>query len=67
MLFIFDDVWNEEYFEYLTFAKKSIVTSRGITDGEQIHYQYHLIPPTVEDSLKDFTVRDFHILYYLRL
>ena len=67
MLFIFDNIWKRDYFKHLTFAKKSIVTSRGITDDEQIHYQYYLIPPTDEDSLKDFTVRDFHIyIIYVR-
>ena len=28
MLFVFDDIWNQEHLKYLTFAKKSIVTSR---------------------------------------
>ena len=46
MLFIFDDVWNEEYFEYLTFAKKSIVTSRYIVENKNT---YRCIPAKVRN------------------
>lgn len=28
-LFAFDDIWREEHFNHLTFAKKSIYTSRS--------------------------------------
>ena len=28
MLFVFDDIWNEEFYKYLRFAKKSVATSR---------------------------------------
>ena len=27
LLFVFDDIWNQEYLQYLNFAKKSIATS----------------------------------------
>lgn len=47
-LFIFDDIWDPEYFNYLTFAKKSIVTSRF--NHEKYKDTYHCIPAKVRDS-----------------
>ena len=49
MLFIFDDVWNQKFFQFLTFAKKSIVTSR--CDIEDNDNQYRRIPAMVRDLI----------------
>ena len=49
MLFLFDDVWNQEYFEYLTFAKKSIVTSRYTIKDKDVYNHYRCIPAKVRN------------------
>ena len=51
MLFIFDDVWNEKFFQFLTFAKKSIVTSRFDIEDKHISDQYRCIPAKVRDLI----------------
>ena len=56
MLFIFDDIWNQDYFEYLTFAKKSIVTSRYNIKNKIICNEYHCIPATVRDLFHFFMI-----------
>lgn len=45
ILFIFDDVWKKNHYNYLRFAKKSVVTSRFLHHENKLFYQ--CIPASV--------------------